>query len=89
MMALSELSKVHRRINPQTNEPYAPTTNRSLITEYRNIIKAELGENASVLDTFKYSAARVTDASTSRSSVRNGTTTAATLSLSNNTSRCT
>lgn len=61
MMALSELSKVHRRINPQTNEPYAPTTNRSLITEYRNIIKAELGENAPVLDTFKYSAARVTE----------------------------
>ncbi|MEU5196134.1 protelomerase family protein [Streptomyces scabiei] len=61
MMALSELSKVHRRINPQTNEPYAPTTNRSLITEYRKIIKSELGENAPVLDTFKYSAARVTE----------------------------
>jgi telomere resolvase len=61
MMALSELSKVHRRINPQTNERYAPTTSRSLITEYRNVIKAELGENASVLDTFKYSAARVTE----------------------------
>lgn len=61
MIALSELSKVHRRINPQTGEVYAPTTNRSLITEYRNILKAELGENAIVLGTLKYSAARVTE----------------------------
>lgn len=61
MIALSELSRVHRRINPKTGEPYAPTTNRSLITDYRNIIKVELGEEAPVLETLKYSAARVTE----------------------------
>jgi len=61
MIALSELSKIHRRINQQTGEFYAPTTNRSLITEYRNIIKAELGEEATVLKTLRYSAARVAE----------------------------
>ncbi|MGW3387341.1 protelomerase family protein [Streptomyces cinereoruber] len=61
MIALSELSRIHRRLNPKTGEPYAPTTNRSLITDYRNIIKAELGEEAPVLQTLKYSAPRVTE----------------------------
>ncbi|MFZ4240374.1 protelomerase family protein [Streptomyces murinus] len=61
MAVLTELSAIHRRVNPKTGEPYAPTTNRSLITDYRNVIKAELGEDAPVLEKFKYSAARVTE----------------------------
>ncbi len=61
MIALSELSRVHRRKNPNTGDFYHPTTNRSLITEYRNIIRDELGENAPVLETFRYSTARVAE----------------------------
>lgn len=57
----AELSDIHQRANPKTGEPYALTTNRSLITGYRNVIKAELGEDSSVLEKFKHSAACVAE----------------------------
>jgi len=59
MTALSELAWVHCRKNPATGAVYHPTTNRRLITEYRNIIRETLGEDAPVLKTLLYSAPRV------------------------------
>ncbi|WP_043224280.1 protelomerase family protein [Streptomyces sp. NRRL F-5193] len=61
LAVLTELSDIHQRVNPKTGEPYALTTNRSLITGYRNVIKAELGENAPVLEKFKHSDAHVAE----------------------------
>jgi len=61
MIALSELSMIHRRKNPATGEPYHSTTNRRLITDYRNSLREALGENAPVLHWLRYSAARVTE----------------------------
>ncbi|MEU3400793.1 protelomerase family protein [Streptomyces filamentosus] len=56
---LAELSDIHQRINPETGELYAMTTTRSLITGYRSVLKAELGEDAPVLEKFRHSAAHV------------------------------
>lgn len=60
MIALSELSRIHRRKHPD-GSPYAPTTNRRLITEYRTAIREALGEDAPLLSTFRYSPARVAE----------------------------
>lgn len=58
MITLSELSYIHRRKHPD-GTPYAPTTNRTLISDYRARIRAELGENTPVLHWFRYSTERV------------------------------
>lgn len=57
MIALSELSRIHRR-HHLDGTPYAATTNRRLITDYRTAIREKLGENAPLLNTFRYSTAR-------------------------------
>lgn len=58
MIALSELSRIHRR-HHEDGTPYAPTTNRRLISDYRTRIKEVLGGEAPVLNTFRYSPQRV------------------------------
>ncbi|MFD9744743.1 protelomerase family protein [[Kitasatospora] papulosa] len=58
---LDELSDIHQRVNPKTGKPYAMTTNRSLISGYRNVLRAELGEDAPVLEKFKHSADHVAE----------------------------
>lgn len=58
MTALSELSRIHRRKHAD-GTPYAATTNRRLISSYRNAIRAQLGETSPLLKTFRYSPARV------------------------------
>lgn len=58
MIALSELSRIHRR-HHEDGTPFAPTTNRRLISDYRTKIKEVLGEDAPVLNTFRYSPQRV------------------------------
>jgi len=60
-IALSELSVIHQRINPKTSETYAPTSNRSLISAYRNSIREALGENTPVLQWLRYSEKRTTE----------------------------
>lgn len=60
MIALSELSRIHRRKHPD-GTPYATTTNRRLITDYRAAIRATLGDDAALLHTFRYSPARVSE----------------------------
>ena len=63
MVALAELSWIHGRKNPSTGETYHATTNRSLITEYRNAIRAELklSDESPLMKAMRYSKARVTE----------------------------